>query len=48
MLAKEEVGEIQSLIACNGSASKTNETGLQLYLVSKCAYGDGLPYIPVD
>lgn len=48
MSAKEEVGEIQSLVACNGSASRTNETGLQLYPVSEHDYGEGLPYAPVD
>ncbi|KAK6786327.1 hypothetical protein RDI58_014852 [Solanum bulbocastanum] len=35
MSAKEEVGESHALVLYNGSASRINETGLQLYPVSK-------------
>ncbi|WMV33358.1 hypothetical protein MTR67_026743 [Solanum verrucosum] len=35
MSAKEEVGESRALVVYNGSASRINETGLQLYPVSK-------------
>ncbi|CAN4097667.1 unnamed protein product [Withania somnifera] len=48
MSAKEEVGEIHTLVACNGSTSRINETGLHLYPVSVNEYGEGLPYAPVD
>ena len=48
MSAKEEAGENHALVACNGSGSRTNETGLHLYPVSEYDSGEGLPYAPVD
>ncbi|XP_049410423.1 uncharacterized protein LOC125873559 [Solanum stenotomum] len=48
MSSKEEVGESLALVVYNGSASRINETGLQLYLVSEYDSGEGLPYAPVD
>ncbi|XP_055832860.1 uncharacterized protein LOC129901637 [Solanum dulcamara] len=48
MSTKEEVGESHALVACNGSASRISETGLQLYPVSEYDSGEGLPYAPVD
>ncbi|XP_049410421.1 uncharacterized protein LOC125873556 [Solanum stenotomum] len=48
MSGKEEVGESLALVVYNGSASRINETGLQLYPVSEYDSGGGLPYAPVD
>ncbi|KAG5599398.1 hypothetical protein H5410_030768 [Solanum commersonii] len=38
MSAKEEVGESRTLVVYNGSASRINEIGLQLYPISKYLY----------
>uniref|UniRef100_M1DJW2 DUF7081 domain-containing protein n=1 Tax=Solanum tuberosum TaxID=4113 RepID=M1DJW2_SOLTU len=48
MSAKKEVGESRALVVYNGSASRFNETGLQLYPVSEYNSGEGLPYAPID
>ncbi|KAH0636572.1 hypothetical protein KY290_036996 [Solanum tuberosum] len=48
MSAKEEVGESRAHVVYNGSASRINEIGLQLYPVSEYDSGEGLPYAPVD
>ncbi|KAG5600948.1 hypothetical protein H5410_032318 [Solanum commersonii] len=48
MSGKEEVGESLALVVYNGSATRINETGLQLYRVSEYDSGEGLPYPPVD
>lgn len=48
MSAKKEAGEIHTLVACNGSTPRVNETGLHLYPVPVNDSGEGLPYAPVD
>ncbi|KAH0738297.1 hypothetical protein KY290_037002 [Solanum tuberosum] len=48
MFAKDEVGESRAHVVYNGSASRINEIGLQLYLVSEYDSGEGLPYAQVD
>ncbi|KAH0636560.1 hypothetical protein KY290_036985 [Solanum tuberosum] len=48
MSANEEIGESRARIVYNGSASRINEIGLQLYPVSEYDSGEGLPYAPVD
>ncbi|KAG5586718.1 hypothetical protein H5410_047152 [Solanum commersonii] len=48
MSAMEEVGESRAHVVYNGSASRINEIGLQLYPVSEYDSGEGLPYAPVD
>ncbi|KAH0634896.1 hypothetical protein KY284_037682 [Solanum tuberosum] len=48
MSSKDEVGESRAHVVYNGSASRINEIGLQLYLVSEYDYGEGLPYAPTD
>ncbi|KAG5586539.1 hypothetical protein H5410_046973, partial [Solanum commersonii] len=48
MSANEEIRESRARIVYNGSASRINEIGLQLYLVSEYDSGEGLPYAPVD
>uniref|UniRef100_M1CYL1 CDPK adapter protein 1 n=1 Tax=Solanum tuberosum TaxID=4113 RepID=M1CYL1_SOLTU len=48
MSAKGEVGESRARVVYNGSASRINEIGLQLYPVSEYDSGEGLPYAPVD
>ncbi|KAK6780362.1 hypothetical protein RDI58_022546 [Solanum bulbocastanum] len=44
MSAKEEAGESRAPVVYNGSASRINEIGLQLYPVSEYDSGKGLPY----
>ncbi|KAK6786926.1 hypothetical protein RDI58_015451 [Solanum bulbocastanum] len=48
MSAKEEVEESRALVEYNGSASRINDIGLQVYPVSEYDSGEGLPYSPVD
>ncbi|KAH0636577.1 hypothetical protein KY290_037003 [Solanum tuberosum] len=48
MSAKDEVGESHAYVVYNGSASRINEIGFQLYLVSEYDSGEGLPYAPLD
>ncbi|WMV46959.1 hypothetical protein MTR67_040344 [Solanum verrucosum] len=48
MSSKKEVGESRLHVVYNGSASRINETGLQLYPVYEYDSGEGLPYVPVD
>ncbi|XP_016490015.2 uncharacterized protein LOC107809837 isoform X1 [Nicotiana tabacum] len=48
MSGKKEAGEINTLVASNGSTSRISETGLHLYPVSINDSGEGLPYAPVD
>ncbi|WMV46946.1 hypothetical protein MTR67_040331 [Solanum verrucosum] len=48
MSSKEEVGESRAHVVYNGSASRINEIGLQLYPVSEYDSGKGLPYALVD
>ncbi|KAH0633578.1 hypothetical protein KY284_036364 [Solanum tuberosum] len=40
--------ESHSHVVYNGSASRINEIGLQLYPVSEYDCGESLPYAPVD
>ncbi|WMV46951.1 hypothetical protein MTR67_040336 [Solanum verrucosum] len=48
MSAKEEVREGRAHVVYNGSASRINEIGLHIYLVSEYDSGEGIPYAPVD
>ncbi|TMX01874.1 hypothetical protein EJD97_023328 [Solanum chilense] len=48
MSANEEIGESHARIVYNGSATRINDIGLQVYPVSKYDSGEGLPYAPVD
>ncbi|XP_060215432.1 uncharacterized protein LOC132642185 isoform X1 [Lycium barbarum] len=48
MSAKKDAGEIDTVVASNGSESEINGTGLHLYPVSDHDSGEGLPYAPVD
>ncbi|KAH0639735.1 hypothetical protein KY285_036321 [Solanum tuberosum] len=48
MPAKEKVGESRAHVVYNGSASRINEIGLQLYPVSEYDSGEGSPYTHVD
>ncbi|XP_019071106.1 uncharacterized protein [Solanum lycopersicum] len=48
MSANEEIGESHARIVCNGSSTRINDIGLQLYPVSNYDSSEGLPYAPVD